>query len=344
MKGWLPPLPEDDTSRAMARRVALVSQLRHGSRLPELHQADLLRARAVVSTRLQARVQDPHESAADALRPRSADGPGTIVTVFGAKGGIGKSTIATNVAAAIARDTDLRVLLLDLDTRFGDIAIMMDVEPAFTVAELAANVDALDEALFLSALVRHASGAQILAAPNHPAQWGDITAEQMRTLIQFGARLFDYVIVDTPGTFNDLVATAIEATHRVLMVSSLDMASIRDTAHVLDRLEADGFPPERLLLTINQVNRAKSIRAADIPDVVRHPVFWTIPYDEQVVHSTQVGRPVVIAKPKSRAAKQLRGLSQGVAALDTPDVAVARRGGARRWGLRSLLRRPVASP
>ena len=252
-----------------------------------------------------------------------------MVTVFGAKGGIGKSTIATNVAAAIAGGTDRSVLLVDLDTRFGDIAIMLDIEPRFTVAELAANIDTLDRTLFETALVQHSSGIQVLAAPRHLQQWGDITAEQMRTLIHVGAQLFDYVIVDTPGTFNDLVATAIEATDRVLMISSLDMASIKDTAYVLDRLEADGFPSERLLLTINQVNRAKSIRVADVPDVVRHPVFWAIPYDEEVTRSTQAGEQVVISSPRSRAAKQLWGLSEQLTGV--PAAGRRQRGLLGRW-------------
>ena len=116
---------------------------------------------------------------------------------------------------------------------------MMDVEPKYTVADLAARVDTLDRATFREALIRHQSGAYLLAAPRHPSEWGTITAEQMKALIAMGSRLFDYVILDTPGTFNDIVATAIEAASRVLVLTSLEMASIKDTAFLLDMLEAD---------------------------------------------------------------------------------------------------------
>ena len=256
---------------------------------------------------------------------------GVVLTVFGAKGGIGKSTIATNLAAAIAHDTEFSVLLMDMDARFGDIAIMMDIEPRFTVADLASHAHELDREMFRSALMRHDSGVQILAAPKHPGEWGDITAEQMKGLIQYGARLFDFVILDTPGTFNDLVATAIEVADRVLMVSSLDMASIKDSAYMLDLLEAEEFPPDRLLLTINQVNRVNSLKIADIPKVVHHDVFWEISYDEQVLHANQVGTPVVVSKPKSRAAKQMRALAMQIVGPEGGAAQEKRSGGFLRW-------------
>ena len=332
MRARLPRRRRGDLSEAVTRRLDMVRELRRGSHLPDLHPADFLRTQARVSARLDgAAIASLASVEASGSSPLGARSPGLMLTVFGAKGGIGKSTIATNVAAAIARKTDLSVLLVDLDTRFGDVAIMMDLEPRFSVAELAANVDALDRSLFLSALVRHLSGVHVLSAPKHPSQWADITAAQMAAIVRFGATLFDYVIVDTPGTFNDLVATAIDATDRVLLVSSLDMARVKDTSYVLDRLEADRFPPERLLLTINQVNRARNTRVADVPDVVRHPVFWAIRYDEEVVHSTQAGRPVVISQPKARAARELLGLSQKVTGLDTAAVWAQEPSGLRRW-------------
>ena len=237
---------------------------------------------------------------------------GVVLTVFGAKGGIGKTTLSTNLAAVIAQRTHMGVLLIDMDTRFGDVAIMMDVEPKYTVADLAARVDTLDRATFREALIRHQSGAYLLAAPRHPSEWGTITAEQMKALIAMGSRLFDYVILDTPGTFNDIVATAIEAASRVLVLTSLEMASIKDTAFLLDMLEADGFEPDRLHVTLNHVNRVNTITAADIPRIVHHEIFWELPYDEEVLRAGQTGVPVVMAKPKAPASREIAALAQGI--------------------------------
>ena len=274
----------------------------------------------------------PERDAADGAdrAPGGARAAGVVVTVYGAKGGIGKTTLVTNLAASIVQDTDLSVLILDMDARFGDVAIAMELEPRFTVADLAARSEELDRELYLSALARHSSGVAVLAAPNHPSDWADVTAAQIRTLIEFGARLFDYVIVDAPGTFNDLVDAAIEVADRVLIVSSLDMSSIKDTALMLDILAARGVPRERLLLTVNQVNRANTVVPADVARIVHQPIFCHIPYGEQVPLASQHGQPVVLAKPKARAAKRLHRLGREIAGLDHAALQ-ARQGSLRRW-------------
>ncbi len=265
-------------------------------------------------------VLDPEEASAAA--PSASATTGVVLTVFGAKGGIGKSTIATNLAALLATNTDLSVLIMDMDTRFGDIGIMMDIEARFTVSDLASSVDDLDRETFRGALVRHDCGAYVLAAPKHPSEWRNVSAEQMTQLIEYGTRLFDYVILDTPGTFNDIVATAIETATRVLVVTSLDMASIKDTAYMLDLLEVEGIDKERLLLVVNHVNALQAIKTEDIPRIVRHEVAWEIAYDDEVLRASHIGQPVTLAKPKSRAAKDLRGLAErivGPAAFRQPE-------------------------
>ncbi len=234
---------------------------------------------------------------------------GTVLTVFGAKGGIGKTTITTNVATAIAKNTDSSVLVIDLDTRFGDVAIMMDIEPRYTVAQLAANVSTLDRDTFKQALVQHESGVYVLPSPKHPNEWRSVQADEIKELIRFAARMFDYVILDTPGAFNDIVGTAIEAATQVLVVTSVDMASIKDTSFILDLLESESFPEDRLLLTVNHANGANTIRAGDIERVLRKRVYWEIPHDNEVTLATQVGKPVVLAKPRSRAAQNIKALS-----------------------------------
>ena len=244
--------------------------------------------------------------------PSPTQAAGTILTVFGAKGGIGKTTITTNVAASIARNTDSSVLVMDLDTRFGDVAIMFDIEPTLTVAEMAAQVQSLDRATFKASLIEHSSGVFVLPSPKHPNHWRQVAAEDIKELARFASRIFDYVILDTPGAFNDIVGAALDVANQVLVVTSVDMASIKDTSFVLDVLESEGFPEERLFLTVNHPNGANSIRSADIERVLRKKVFWEIPHDSQMTLSTQVGLPVVLAKPRSRAAVNLTGLAQKI--------------------------------
>ncbi len=250
-----------------------------------------------------------------APQPQAA---GTILTVFGAKGGIGKTTITTNIATAIARDTDSSVLVMDLDTRFGDVAIMLDIDPAVTVAEMAGQVATLDRASFKAALVEHESGVFVLPSPKHPNDWRQVKADDIKELARFASRMFDYVILDTPGAFNDVVGAALEVATQVLVVTSVDMASIKDTSFILDVLESEGFPDDRLFLTVNHPNGANTIRAADIERVLRKKVFWEIPHDAQMTMATQIGLPVVLARPKSRAASNLAGLAGKITGRDAP--------------------------
>lgn len=253
----------------------------------------------------------------DTETPRQAQSAGTILTVFGAKGGIGKTTIATNVATAIARDTDSSVCIIDLDTRFGDVAIMLDIEPQVTVAEMAAQIRSIDRQSFKSALIEHSTGVYVLPSPKHPNDWRQVEAADIKELAQFASRIFDYVILDTPGAFNDIVGAALEVATQVLVVTSVDMASIKDTSFILDVLESEGFPDDRLFLTVNHPNGANTIRAADIERVLRKKVFWEIPHDSQMTMATQVGSPVVIARPRSRAAANLNGLAAKITGRDT---------------------------
>lgn len=234
---------------------------------------------------------------------------GTVVTVFGAKGGIGKTTITTNVAVSVAKHTDNSVLIMDLDTRFGDVAIMLDIDPKVTVADVCAKASTLDRDTFRESLVEHSSGVWVLPSPKHPSEWRSVQVEDLKTVVAMAARMFDYVILDTPGAFNDIVGAALDVATQVIVVTSVDMASIKDTAFILDVLESESFPEERLLLTVNHPNGANTIRSADIERVLRKPVYWEIPHDGETTLASQVGQPVAIAKPKSRAAQNMAGLA-----------------------------------
>ncbi len=246
---------------------------------------------------------------------------GHVLTVFGAKGGIGKSTIATSMAVTIAQHPDTSVLIIDLDTRFGDIAIMMDVDARATISDMAHLAGKLTPETLTRSVVTHESGVQILAAPRHPSEWSTITASQIQSIVNVARQSYDYVILDTPGTFNDIVATAIETADRVIAVSSLELTSVKDTAHLLDLLEAEGYPKDRVLLTINDVNRVKAIRTPDVSQIVRHDVFWEIPYDEQIIRATQIGRPVVTARPEATASHELRAMTARITGLTFPTLA-----------------------
>ncbi len=247
--------------------------------------------------------------------PQMAAAGGTVITVFGAKGGIGKTTIATNLATALVRETGQTVALVDMDTRFGDVAIMMDVPVDRNIADLTRRLDHVDRTNIKEYLVPHSSGVGILPAPSHPGDWNVVSPDHIEQIVRLLAQTHDFVILDTPGTFNEMVAAALEMATVVLLVTSMDVASIKDTVLALNMLRSWSFPREKVKLAINHANVANSVKEKDVVRTLEYEVFWQIPYDESVTKSTQLGQPIVLTKPNSRVGANLIDLARVIAGV-----------------------------
>ncbi|HEY7802450.1 MAG TPA: P-loop NTPase [Dehalococcoidia bacterium] len=249
------------------------------------------------------------EGAAGTAEAAQAAARGTVITIFGAKGGIGKTTISTNLATTLAKMTGANVCLLDMDTRFGDVAIMMDIAVEASIADVARHIDTLDRDKIRDYLVKHHSGVSILPAPLHPTEWRNLTPQHIEKIVELLAQTHDYVVIDTPGTFNELIATTLELANLILLVTSMDIASIKDTALALEMLRAAGVSEDKVKLLINHSTAANSLREEDVSRVLEYDVFWRIPHDLAVSSSTQLGQPIVIAKPYARVSRAIIDLA-----------------------------------
>jgi pilus assembly protein CpaE len=242
---------------------------------------------------------------------------GTVITVFGAKGGIGKTTISTNLAVTLAKITGASVCLLDMDTRFGDVAIMMDVAVEASIADVARKIDEMDREKIREYLVKHHSGVSILPAPLHPTEWRNMTSQHIEKIVELLAQTHDYVVIDTPGTFNELIAATLELANLILLVTSMDIASIKDTALALEMLRAAGVSEDKVKLLINHSTAANSLREEDVSRVLEYDVFWRIPHDLSVSSSTQLGQPIVSAKPYARVSRSIIDLAHAMTGTRT---------------------------
>jgi len=230
---------------------------------------------------------------------------GTVLTVFGAKGGIGKTTISTNLATALVQRTNQSAVLVDLDTRFGDVAILMDIPVERSIADLAMPEEDINVEMVRDIIYVHNTGVAILPAPIRPTDWRSVQAGHIERVVTLLAQTYDYVILDTPGTFNDIVARALELATLVLLVATVDMASLKDTLLAIDMLRSWNFPQEKVKLVINATNEATNVQPQDVKRMLGRDVFWSIPYDRNISTATQLGMPVVVAKPQSKAAESM---------------------------------------
>lgn len=266
---------------------------------------------------------------------------GKIITVFGPKGGIGKSTISANLAAGLRRATEGSVLLIDFDLFFGDVSTLTGVEGLGSTAELAARARTLDRNEFFDALVIHeGTGVSVLPSAPRPRDWTTASAEQLQDLLDFAARYFDYVVVDTPGTFTESVVMAVEMSERALLVSSFDTSSIKDTGFVLSFLADSGVDMDKIKLVLNHTGAVETFTRAQIESSVGAPVFWEVPKDREVARATQTGQLVAATAPGSRAALSIADMAcrlSGVQAVVRPGAGrffgIARREGNERRAL-----------
>lgn len=255
---------------------------------------------------------------------------GSVITVFGAKGGIGKTTIATNLATAMVQKTNQSVVLVDLDTRFGDVGILMDIPVERSIADLAIPEEEISREMVQECLYQHNSGVYILPAPIRPTDWRNVHAGHIERIVQVLTQTYDYVVLDTPGTFNDIVARSLELASMVVLVATVDMASLKDTLLAIDMLRSWNFPQEKIKLVINSTNEASNVQPQEVKRMLGRDVFWSIPYDRNISTATQLGMPVVVAKPQSRASESIVEMAyalSGVRATKTAKTKETPKGG-----------------
>ncbi len=238
---------------------------------------------------------------------------GTIVTVFGAKGGVGKSTIAANLAVALARLERSSVCIMDLDNGFGDIAGMLDVKPERTLADMVRDIDQIDRDDIQRYVVRHPlSELDVLSGPS-VLEWRSLSAEQVRRVVDLVARTYDKVVIDTSGMLSELSEMTVDIATMVLWVTTSEFASVKDSIEAFRALSNLSYSQERIRVVMNAISPDDVIRPAILQDALGREVFWNIPYDRKVRQGTHLGQPIVITAPQSTAAKSLADLATVVA-------------------------------
>ena len=236
--------------------------------------------------------------------------PGTAICVFGVKGGTGSTTVSTNLAVEIHRLTRKKVLLLDLDLELGETALQLGVEPKFSVVDLIRNFHRVDSDLLASYIETHETGVDLLAAPYQPADYEAVSGERVREVITFLKGHYDYVVVDTPKTFNPASFGAFAEADLIFLVTTADIPAIRNLSRSLPLLRQLGRKTsDRFRLVVNRFDPAQVISVEEISKTVGLEVHWTLRNDYRaVMDSINEGSPAVM-RSGSPFGRDMRGLA-----------------------------------
>jgi pilus assembly protein CpaE len=238
---------------------------------------------------------------------------GQIIVVMSAKGGSGKTVTATNLAILLTRFEDKKVALVDADLQFGDVCLVLQLEPRFTLVNAAHELHHLDPQLLESLLTDHPSGLKVMAAPLEPAFADDISTESLITVVTLLRETYDYVIVDTASMLDELLLSLLEKADVILQVVDMDLPSVKNAKLALETLRLLKFPTSKVKLILNRSNAKARLDDKEIEGALKMSISAAIPSDGAVAASMNEGRPVVESAPKSRVAKGFEPVAELIA-------------------------------
>ena len=222
---------------------------------------------------------------------------GQIVTVFAAKGGCGKTTLATNLGVVLAMGTGHQVCIVDLDLAFGDVAISMQLDPARTVVDALPMAGHLDTTGAASLLTRYRPGLEVLLAPVTPGDAEKITPALVGELLTVLRGIFDYVVVDTPAQFSEHVLIAMDSSDHHVLLTTPDVPALKNLRVTLDMLDLLSYPRQIRSVVVNRSDSKVGLSLEQVEQVVRCPISGRVPSSRAVPISINKGTPITLDSP-----------------------------------------------
>jgi pilus assembly protein CpaE len=257
--------------------------------------------------------------------------PGKLISVMGSAGGVGCTTIATNLAVEL---TELvggheKVALVDLDFRFGHVATLLDVHGQYTVADLCSTPEQLDEQMILKALIRHESGLLVLRRPHSFAQAEMISAAHCSNVLTSLQEMCAYVVVDGPTRHDPGARTVLDAADCNFMILQLLVPSVRNADRMVQELATQGFNTDRIQFICNRLGRDSAhLDVSQVETILNRKVFMTITDDWKSVSSAiNIGQPLNVEFGRTRVCQELRTLAMKIHCPEKLAEKEGRRGG-----------------
>jgi pilus assembly protein CpaE len=244
-----------------------------------------------------------HESA-----PAENGGKGLVIGVFSPKGGVGKTTLATNIAIGLGQIAPMSVVIVDLDLQFGDVASGLYLSPEHTVTDAVSQAAHQDSLVLKAFLTVHPAGIYALCAPPTPVEADHITPDQVTRLLEQLSREFQYVVVDTAPGLPEIGLAAMEQCTDVVWVSAMDIPSLRGLRSGLEVLRQLEIMPESRHVVLNMADAKAGLNVQDVESTIGAPVDVSIPRSKAVALSTNRGIPVLQESKRDPAVKSLKQL------------------------------------
>ncbi len=228
-------------------------------------------------------------------------GLGKIVAVYSPKGGVGTTTVATNLAVTL-HSSETPVIIVDANLQFGDVVVFLNERGRTSVVDLAPIADQLDPEIVRDVVIHHeSSGIDILSAPPHPEDAERISGAQFVKVLQFLARLYSYVIVDTDSGLSDVTLDTLDNSDLLVMISSQDIPAIINTRMMLTLLTNLGIDKQKILLVMSRFDRQLAITPEKVGHNLGHKVAAVLPEDrEVVVPAVNRGIPFMMGEGKTK--------------------------------------------
>ncbi|MEP6666146.1 MAG: AAA family ATPase [Nocardioidaceae bacterium] len=247
----------------------------------------------------------------------SSDGPqaeagqpkGMLITVFSAKGGVGKTTISTNLAAAMADGGKRSVCIVDLDLAFGDVSIVMQLFPVHSIADALTIDRKLDPAAVEALLTEHSPGLKVLAAPVQPEAKDRINGELVGNILRILKDQFDVVVVDTPPAFDEVVLTAFDDSDLIVLVGTLDVPALKSLKITSETLGLLNHPRDKWRFVLNRADMKVGLTPSEVEKTLDLRICAAIPQSNDVPASINQGRPIVLESPRHAVSQVIKKLA-----------------------------------
>ena len=252
---------------------------------------------------------------------------GKLLLIYSPKGGAGCSTLAANLAIAIAQTTSKKVALVDASLQFGDADVLLNLQSTQTIIDATKRLDELDSDLLSVLMSTHASGIKVLRAPLSPVDSDTISPEAYKQVLDHLQKAFDFVVLDTWSYLDDTVLAAIDMAERILVVMTPEIPCVKSTKQFFEIAEALEFPLDRVDLILNKVYPRDGIRAEQIENSMKHKVRSQFEFEPQAIRkAVNQGQPLISAQPNHPLSQGFLNLAQQEVMLVEPQPAAEAEG------------------